>query len=242
MLKYIYQKNAGAQAARNNGIKNASAEWIAFLDSDDEWLQDKLEKQMNAICQNNYNQHIVLHSDAILKDTTNNIERLFGIPKVDGDNVYSTLLKHPSPTFPSILTSKLALKEIGYLDEKVPSYQEWDTAIRLSKICKFIQMKEPSFIYYYHNGETISKDKLRDICGYNYVINKHKTQIIKNAGKDAWENHLVIQLNNCVEYYGKGVCKIALKIFFQMPHKLKFLPKMCKILLKELKIALLFKK
>ena len=51
-VKYIYQENAGASAARNAGIKAAQHEWIAFLDGDDEWLPEKLQLQM-ALLQRN---------------------------------------------------------------------------------------------------------------------------------------------------------------------------------------------
>jgi glycosyltransferase involved in cell wall biosynthesis len=52
ILKYIQTKNRGVSAARNSGIGQASSEWIAFLDSDDEWLPTKLEVQMNYARQN----------------------------------------------------------------------------------------------------------------------------------------------------------------------------------------------
>jgi len=45
-ITYIYQDNAGVSAARNTGIKRAQGEWLAFLDSDDEWRADYLYKQM----------------------------------------------------------------------------------------------------------------------------------------------------------------------------------------------------
>lgn len=45
-LKYVYQKNAGACAARNKGIQISKGEFIAFHDSDDIWHKDKLQKQI----------------------------------------------------------------------------------------------------------------------------------------------------------------------------------------------------
>ena len=42
-VKYIYQENKKRAVARNNGIRNSKSEWIAFLDSDDLWIEDHLE-------------------------------------------------------------------------------------------------------------------------------------------------------------------------------------------------------
>jgi glycosyltransferase involved in cell wall biosynthesis len=48
-VRYIYQNNAGPAAARNTALKAAKGRWIAFLDSDDQWLAGKLEKQMRLL-------------------------------------------------------------------------------------------------------------------------------------------------------------------------------------------------
>ena len=54
-IKYICnEKNSGAAITRNNALKVAKGKWIAFLDSDDLWLPEKLEKQVAFMVENNY--------------------------------------------------------------------------------------------------------------------------------------------------------------------------------------------
>ena len=62
-VKLIKQKNLGVSKARNVGIKNSSGDWIALLDSDDEWKKNKLEVQIKSLSE--YDYYSVCHTNEI---------------------------------------------------------------------------------------------------------------------------------------------------------------------------------
>jgi len=183
-----HDKTKGAQAARNTGIRRANSEWIAFLDSDDEWLPEKLEKQFEAV---NSNHSSIVHCECYVQRGNGTDRALFGVPPYSG-NIYGMVLKHPGPMFPGLLVRKECLEAIGLLDKDVPSYQEWDTAIRLAKHYTFEFMAEPLFVYYLHSGDTISKGNRREADGWAYVVEKHKSEINRVAGSHVLANHYEI--------------------------------------------------
>jgi len=196
----VLEKNSGAQAARNRGIIAAKGEWIAFQDSDDEWLPEKLEKQVAAIATVNYDPWVVVHSNAFRYDPVRKKKKLWLLPIVEGVDQYSSLFKSPAPLYPTILVSKIALEKIEYLDENVPSYQELDTSIRLAKYCKFIHIKDPLMIYHIGDSHAISGDALKNIEGWYYNINKHEGDIKKFCGEEAWQKLVIQLLRRCLNF------------------------------------------
>ncbi len=180
IIRILEQNHKGAQAARNLGIKAAKGDYIAFLDSDDEWLPNKLEVQVPYL---RGRKDIVVYCDCY------EVNRQAGQTRVKiasggNGNVYKEMLMNSGPMFQGIICSKQALSDIGFLDERVPAHQEWETAIRLSKYNEFVHVREPLFKWYWHSGEAISKDTVRGMKGHEYIVKKHKWEIIKHYGED----------------------------------------------------------
>lgn len=198
-IKYFTNERIkGAQGARNTGILQAKGGWIAFNDSDDEWVNDKLEKQLNELYLNNFRYDIVIHGDCIVFNHSANTYKEQKLLKTEGESPYNLYLKGSNIFFPAILTSRKALLQINLLDESVPSYQEWDTVLQLSQFCKFVHIQEPLFIYHIHNLETISKDLHREISGVNFIRDKYKRDFINNYSNKEFVQIISINFHKAV--------------------------------------------
>ncbi len=176
----------GAQAARNEGVKRARFEWIAFQDSDDVWLPRKLEIQVKELARHSRVADKAVHCNAIKHDLTCGSRSPLELDVFSG-RCYALLLLKPGPMFPALLVHKSKLLEIGLLDEACPSFQEWDSAIRLARVCEFVHVEDRLFEWRWHAGDTISKSLSRDFHGYQYVIEKHRSEIIRLHGKLGWK-------------------------------------------------------
>jgi len=126
---YIYQENAGVSSARNLGIKKAKYDWIAFLDSDDEWHPEKLQE------------HLELHLDKpnLLMSYTDEKWIRDGkeikIPKKYrkfGGNVFRECLSHCIIAPSATLIHKNLLLKIGLFDESLEVCEDYDLWLRVA--------------------------------------------------------------------------------------------------------------
>lgn len=233
-IKIIRQNHKGAQAARNAGIKAARGKYIAFLDSDDEWLPEKLELQVEALKKD---ESAIICGDGYMQiDWRNGIPeayRKLGIKqqprnrkrlRLSGKSgfAYKYILRESFINFSSLLVSKENLMKIGLLDERVPSFQEWDTAIRLGKTNKFVFIQRPLFVYHMHDGDTISKNVKKDIDGREYICEKYQFEIIAQLGSRGLTLKYKQLMEKCVEYGDKRVFEYFVRFLLGRMHLFYF--------------------
>ena len=128
----INQENKGVSAARNTGIDHSSCDWLAFLDSDDLWLPEKLKRQMNFFIENP-NAHICQTEEIWIK----NGKQIF--PKKKHKKRSGMIFKHCLPlciVSPSaVMIHRSLFDEIGTFDESLTACEDYDLWLRIS--CKY---------------------------------------------------------------------------------------------------------
>lgn len=177
-LKYIYHEiNEGAFSARNTGIKAAAGEFIAFQDSDDEWLPDKLELQVLALDSVSSAVGVVYTSFWLISDGKkvcypNLNERR----RTEGD-VHRTLLETNFVGTPTALVRKECFEKVG-LFEKLPRLQEWALWLRISQLYHFKHVNKP-LVNAYTQPDSISRNPNALIAARKYILQKYFNEISK---------------------------------------------------------------
>jgi len=144
-LRHI--KNKGSQAARNTGIKHSKGKFIAFLDDDDMWLPQKLERQLTII-EDKPDIGVIYTGFVFISDG-----KVYYVytPSLRG-NIYYDVLKKTVAATSTVLLRRECFNKVGFFDEHLPRYEDWDLWIRLAKHFKFDFIKEPLVLCRFHEG------------------------------------------------------------------------------------------
>lgn len=179
-----YERNSGVIELRNNAVNSSSGEYIAFLDDDDEWLPEKLEKQVSVLDRSSPETGAVF-TGAIFLDTKLGRERIV-IPRHRG-NIFKELLFNDFIVTSSLLVKKICFQKAGLFDHGFKSASDFDMWIRISELFEFDCIEEPLVKYRVHQN-SISNNNLNVIRGIERLIAKHKDSF--NNNKSAYGNHL----------------------------------------------------
>jgi len=153
-LKHL--ENKGGAAARNTGINTAKGEFIAFQDSDDIWLPEKLAKQM-AVFEDSPAEVGVVYCECSRWEGSQERQLPGNHLKTKNGNLYSVLLLGNFITLPSIVFKKVCLEKVGSFDETLPRLQDWELFLRISKYFEFRYVPEPLVQSFFTEGSISSK-------------------------------------------------------------------------------------
>ncbi|MGQ6949513.1 glycosyltransferase family 2 protein [Vibrio cholerae] len=136
-IKYIFKCNGGVSSARNIGVHSCKYDWIAFLDSDDVWLPNKLNKQFNVIFNSKFNIDFL--------GSARNDEKLYLLGRkinyLHKATVFELLIKMFPQTSTAIVKRELLCKVGGY-DEEMSHAEDGDLWVRLCEVGDFYYMPE----------------------------------------------------------------------------------------------------
>ncbi len=127
-LRYIFQRNKGVSAARNLGIKAAKYGYIALLDSDDLWLEKKLEKQISSL-ESQSTRYRLSHTNEIW--VRNGVRVNAGLKhEKRGGDIFIQCLKLCCISPSSSLVDRSVFDDFGFFDENLPACEDYDFWLR----------------------------------------------------------------------------------------------------------------
>lgn len=172
-VRYLpHERNLGANAARNTGLANAKGDFVAYLDDDDEWLPEKLEKQLEAMASYGAGTALIYCGRLVHNDTDGSIHEA-KILFLDGEVFDQLILSNfiGSTSYPLLRTA--ALREIGGFDPELPASQDFDVWLRIAQKHRVGFVRESLAKYHIHDGESITGNPKKKLDAALKINAKH---------------------------------------------------------------------
>lgn len=170
------EEHKNGAAARNAGINRAKGEFIAFLDDDDTWIKEKLQKQIS-IFKND--PEVGLVTTGVYYVYVNEKVIYESIPNVNGDVSKDILISNCVGGTQAMVRKKV-LDQVGGFDENLKALQDYELWIRVCQLTKVATVKEPCINYFNYRGTNqISQVTKNYEMSFKYISEKH-SKLIEN--------------------------------------------------------------
>jgi glycosyltransferase involved in cell wall biosynthesis len=166
-----HDENRGPAAARNTGIDAATGEYVAFLDDDDRWHEDKIERQA-AVLSNRPDVGVV-NCRTVAVDPAGAIVTCGGTPP-SGDLADAILVDNVVGSPSRVLVRRAALEEHRF-DESLPTKHDWDLFVRLCQEWPVAVVDDHLYVRLHHPSISSDPDVTRR--DKRAVIEKHESKI-----------------------------------------------------------------
>ena len=219
-INYFKLKNNGIIAvSRNYGILKSKGSLIAFLDSDDWWVPEKLEYSIKHI-NNGYD--LVYHSLTRVVNYENH--SIFKCRKLYNPIFLDLILNGNTIINSSVVIKKSLLLESGPLDEnkEIIAAEDYDLWTRVSLITDKFYMIPENLGFYWYGGDNMSK-KTNYGDKFRYIIKKHKKRISKKNLIKAYGFECYVEgLNSLIHKRKKESLKFFIKSTINATLKIRF--------------------
>lgn len=172
---FSYQNSQGGNHARNVGIQEAKGKYIAFLDDDDIWYEDKVLQQLRVFSKNNKVGLVGCGINVFYADKGISYKTLF---KERGDLSKKILKANIIGSTSCVMLKKEVIKECGAFDETIPARQDHDLWIRVCQkyLVDFVDSVQLDYYVYESNGKSqqVSKSLDKYIRAHEILMEKYK--------------------------------------------------------------------
>ncbi len=203
-FSYItYDGNRGACHARNEGVKASSGTYLAFLDDDDEWLEDKLEEEIRVFDDPDC---VIATCDSVLVQTGENGDEICeNVSYTDKEqitlnDIFTGGNIIGGASFPMI--RKEAFDRTGGFKEDLKACQDIDLWIRLLQTGKAVRISKPLVRYHWNPGSNISFNWDSKSSGTEYLVRTYSNMAPENGEWSARQYNSLTDLALTLERYG----------------------------------------
>lgn len=176
------QENRGPNAARNEGLRHSTSEFVAFLDADDVWTNDKLERQIEVFEKTEFEKlGLVYCGYGLINEAGEKINRKVARPVLKGE-IFEKILESNliSGSCSSVLIKKECVNAVGWFDENLSGSEDWDMWLRISQEWRF-DFSQNSMVFITNRNKSNNKDFEKMLANRIKFLNKWIDEIGKSG-------------------------------------------------------------